>query len=352
MSVSLAASAAAPTPGGGSHAFAGPDVATGASTSGAGGSPRTARARVGVVFNPRSHRNQRARGAAEAIPGVIVACPAKRGELRDVLAGFAAAGVECIAISGGDGTVRDVLTAGLDLFGDRWPALAVIPNGKTNALHVDLGAPANWTVAAVCEALSDGGRIKRRPLVVRDRANGGALAGFVLGAGIFTVAVNAGQDAHRLGAFNSLAVGATAAWGVIQGLLGSNRNVWRRGAKMRLLVGPEARPLPHAGGSDHGRRALFLAATLERFPFGMRPFGDLAGLKLVVMDSPRRRLLAAVPAIAFGWESEWLERAGVHRCATDRVLFELDDRFILDGEAFPGGSYEITEGPELSFVVP
>jgi hypothetical protein len=77
-----------------------------------------------VIFNPRSHRNRTLRDAAEALPNVIVASPAKRGELGAVLAGFVEKGVECIAISGGDGTVRDVLTAGMPVFGDRWPLLA------------------------------------------------------------------------------------------------------------------------------------------------------------------------------------------------------------------------------------
>lgn len=309
-------------------------------------------ARVGMIFNPRSHRNQMARAAAEALPGVVVASPNRRGELREVLAGFASAGIECIAISGGDGTVRDVLTAGMPLFGEDWPALAVVPAGKTNALAVDIGVPTSWTAADVVESLVEGRTITRQPMVVRDRTGGGALAGFVFGAGMFTVAINAGQDAHRLGAFNSLAVGATAAWGVLQGLLGSNANVWRRGAAMRVRTGPDAAELPHAGPGDRARRAILLAATLERFPFGMKPFGDREGLKLAVIDHPRRRLLAAVPGMAFGWERDWMERAGVHRCATTRILLDIEDRFILDGEAFAGGSYEIVPGPPLRFVIP
>ena len=55
---------------------------------------------------------------------------------------------------------------------------------------------------------------------------------------------------------------------------------------------------------------------------------------------------------AAGWDGPWLERMGLHRCATTRILLDLGDRFILDGEAFPAGSYEITPGPALSFVVP
>ncbi len=305
-----------------------------------------------MIFNPRSHRNRKLRDAAEALPNAIVASPAKRGELGAVLAGFVENGVQCIAISGGDGTVRDVLTAGMPVFGDNWPPIAVVPSGKTNALNLDLGAPKHWTLAEAIEALGDGRRVVRRPVVVRDLTGGGELVGFVFGAGLFTVAVNAGQDAHRLGAFNGLAVVATAVWGLGQGFFGSDRNLWRRGAPMRIRTGLDDNELPRSDRGDPARRTMLLASTLEGFAFGMKPYGTRSGLKLAVMDHPRRRLLAVVPAIAWGWDSPWLQTVGLHRCATDRILLDLGDRFILDGEAFPAGSYELTPGPALSFVVP
>jgi len=308
--------------------------------------------KVGVIFNPRSHRNAKLRSAAEALPNAIVASPAKRGELVAVLANFAAQGVECIAISGGDGTVRDVLTAGLPVFGDNWPPIAVVPAGKTNALNLDLGAPKHWSLAEAITALGDGQRVIRRPLVVRDLASGGELAGFVLGAGLFTIAVGAGQNAHRLGAFDGLAIVATATWGLLQALFGSGQNRWRRGAAMRVRTGAEDFELPRSDRGDPARRAMLLASTLEGFAFGVKPFGNRTGLKLAVMDYPRRRLMAAIPAVACGWDSPWLETMGLHRCETERIVLAIDDRFILDGEAFPAGSYEITPGPELSFVVP
>ncbi|ANY19198.1 Lipid kinase YegS [Tsuneonella dongtanensis] len=307
---------------------------------------------VGVVFNPRSHRNAKLHERLAALPGVHVATPEKRADLRPALEEFRAKGVQCIAISGGDGTVRDVLTAGLPLFGDEWPALAVLPAGKTNALNVDLGAPKHWTVSGVIDALSSGRRVIRRPLVVRDLEGSGELAGFVFGAGVFTTAIAAGQDAHRLGAFDSLAVAATAGWGVIQALFGTDRNVWRRGVEMAIRTGGARTDLPRTRWGDPARRMFVLAATLERFPAGAKPFAALEGLKLVVLDHPRRRVLATIPGIAAGWDSEWLASNGVHRCATDRIEINLADRFILDGEAFPAGHYEIVPGPALSFVVP
>lgn len=314
--------------------------------------PRTGPPRVGVIFNPRSHRNHAQRAAAEATPGTLVAVPQRRGDLAGVLTGFAEAGIECLVINGGDGTVRDVLTAGLGVFGENWPAMAVVPSGKTNALGIDLGLKKDWALPGVIAALDHGHRIVRRPMRVRDLDSGGELAGFVLGAGMIAVGINAGQDAHRLGAFDGLAVGVTTAWGVLQGLFGSNRNVWRRGAAMTIAIGPEGTPLPHSGHGDPARRALLLAATIEHLPFGMRPFADLTGLKLAVMDHPRRRLLAALPAMIAGWQHPWLDRNGIHRLSTNRIVLDLKERFILDGEVFTGGRYEITPGPQLSFVVP
>lgn len=307
---------------------------------------------VGVLFNPRSHRNAKAREAIAALPGVHVAAPDHRADLRPALEAFRAKGVACIAISGGDGTVRDVLSAGLPLFGDAWPALAVIPAGKTNALNVDLGAPKDWTVAGVIEALGEGRRVVRRPLIVRDIETGDELAGFVFGAGVFTAAISAGQDAHNLGAFDSLAVGATTAWVVVQALLGSDRNIWRRGVEMTIRTGHDRAELPRTRWGDPARRMFVLAATLERFPFGTKPFGARTGMKLVVIDHPRRRVVASIPAAAAGWDGDWLQTNGVHRCSTERIEIELADRFILDGESFPGGRYEIEPGPALSFVVP
>jgi diacylglycerol kinase (ATP) len=314
--------------------------------------PPAAHSQVGVVFNPRSHRNGAAAHAAEGLPGVHVAAPARRSDLKAVLADFAARGIDCLAISGGDGTVRDVLTAGMPVFGDRWPQMAVIPSGKTNALNLDLGAPRGWTVAGVIDALGDGRKVVRRPLRVRDVNGGGELYGFVFGAGLFTVATHAGQDAHRLGAFNALAVGATTMWSFLQTMFGSDRNVFRRGAPIRLRTGKDLAEVPRAERGDPARRLLVFASSLERYPMGLKPFPETRDVRAIVVDNPRRRLFATGALVAYGWASPWLERMGLHRLAAEVLRVDLTEGFVLDGETFPGGSYELTLGPPLTFVVP
>ena len=95
-----------------------------------------------------------------------------------------------------------------------------LPKGKTNALNVDLGAPVDWSLEEAIAAYSSGRRIVRRPLAIsREGDDGPAMLGFIIGAGAFTHGVDAGQDAHSLGFFNSLAVGAASVWGILRCLI-------------------------------------------------------------------------------------------------------------------------------------
>ena len=118
---------------------------------------------IGVIRNTRSHRNT-GREQGEA-PGaeVILESTQKRRELYDVLDRFAQKGVDYLAISGGDGTVRDVLTGGAEIFGDDWPTLIVLPKGKTNALATDLGAPADWRLALLASGVAVAARVADHP---------------------------------------------------------------------------------------------------------------------------------------------------------------------------------------------
>lgn len=333
------------------------------------GAPRPAPV-VGVIYNRHSHHNLKRRHPADAaaelpIPegghpaNIMVAEPAAHGDLPAILADFKERGIDLLVMNGGDGTVRDVLTSGLPVWGDDWPALAVLPRGKTNALNVDLGAPANWDLAGVVAAFEQGGRVHRRGIVMTPLPASGApeglppMMGFILGAGAFKTGIAAGQDAHRLGAFNSLAVAVTAGWGVAQALLGSARNRWRRGTGMQLLLGPGREPMPHSGFGDPSRRWILIASTLRRLPLGMKLFGPYEeGLRIAVMDKARRRLLAMLPALVAGKAPGWVTQAGIHFAQAAEFDLTLDDGFILDGEIFPAGRYHVTEGPELRFVVP
>lgn len=310
---------------------------------------------VGLIRNPRSHRNKGQPAEMADCPTVMTEAPRSHADLMKVLQGFADRGIRYLAIDGGDGTVRDVLTCGAPIFGDVWPELIVLPKGKTNALTVDLGLPRGWTLPESLEAAERGGRVVRRPLrITPESGEGEVLLGYFFGAGVFTLGIDAGQDAHRLGAFNSLAVGVTIAWGIVQTLFGRRANPWRALTPMRLVHAADGTDLPHSQHGRPGERFITVATTFERFPLGVKPFGPQVqpGLKFGLIDWPLRWLVAMVPAILLGFFPDFVARNGAHRLATGAVRADIGGDFILDGEAYGPGRFLIDEGPELRFVVP
>ncbi len=304
--------------------------------------------RVGIVCNPKSHRNHGAQYAA-GVPGIdrlFVAAPGTRVALAETLAGFADEGIDLLVIDGGDGTVRDVLTCAHRLWRGGWPDIAVIPSGKTNALAIDLGIPTGWTLADALAATSHGRRVRRRPVEVLRDDGSRPLRGFLFGAGAFVQATELAQRTHRAGAFNGIAVGLALGWAVLQTAFGRARGPWRAGKPMRLRL-PDGAP---AGAPRH---YLLLAAALTRLPLGLKPFGrPRDGMKLLTIDAPPRMLAITVPALLAGSEAPWMARLGFHRRDVASFDVTLDDGFILDGEHFAGGRLTVRQGPVLSFIVP
>ena len=311
--------------------------------------------RVGVIYNPRSHRNQGADFDCGVSPQIHIATPGNRDALPEALAGFAEDGIDLLVINGGDGTVRDVLTCGQGIFGDQWPAIAVLPKGKTNALTVDLGVPIEWTLQDAIKAFDTGERLVRRPVEVSDLAKGPSsrVLGFILGAGAFTRATKAGQSAHKLGAFNSAVVAVTTIWSLLQALFASRKHPWRRGARMTIGLGKQRATMAHSGSGERDYRQLLFASTLERLPAGLKPFGRLrTGLRMVVLDQVSRRTASLIPWIAIGKTPKGLREKGIHQLSLPEFTLAIDEPFIFDGEAFPAGRYRIGQGPKLEFVVP
>ena len=308
--------------------------------------------RTGVILNRRSHQNMAETRLCEDSGDVTFACPETRIGIAHELARMARKGIDLLVISGGDGTVRDVLTMGQPVFGNHWPKIAVLPKGKTNALNVDIGSPSDWTLAEAIDAYGQGRTVKRRPLAIRAAGTSDpAMLGFIFGAGAFTLGVDAGQDAHRFGAFNSLAVGMASAWGVAQALFGSDANRWRRGAAMELAYHPSGEAMPRSQHGDPARRTVLLASTLQTMPLDIKLFGKgQRGIRLLALDHPRRRILFSTPAILAGWHPRWLSAAGMHHLSAQGFSITLDSPFILDGEHFDGGSFTVEQGPELTFV--
>lgn len=308
---------------------------------------------VGLIRNPRSHGNAGRAIHADLSDNVLVETPWKRSELTAILLRFAEAQVDFIAIDGGDGTVRDVLTLGAGIFASSWPTLIILPTGKTNALGHDLAIPGNWTIDQALQAANTGSITMRQPILVsqRDDARSQVL-GFVLGAGAFTRAIALGQRGHELGAFGNAVVLLTIGWSVLQAFFGRTGNQWRRGTRMAVRDG-RGRQLAHRGGLPEDERYLFFASSLQTFPWVLDPFRGISQtVRVAVLDNPSRGLLLRLGALFTGRASPATMARGYHVFGAEEIEIDLDEAFILDGEAFPAGQYRLSAGPRLRFVVP
>lgn len=247
--------------------------------------------RVGVISNPRSHRNRgRARPTALPEAYVIKREPSSRNELMSVLTQFVNEGVELIVIDGGDGTVRDVLSVAHGVYRGKLPRIAVIPSGKTNALAYDLGLPSHWNLGDAIAAHAADHTIDRAPIHIH--WNNNALPdqlGFIFGLGVFSRATMLAQNVHRKGLFNGVAVFFTLAMAFLKSLFGGDRNSWRRGDMARVS---------RNGVEIFAERVyLILASTLRKMPAGLRPFGRVRdGLKFLTVKAPPPCAGAQYPA--------------------------------------------------------
>lgn len=302
--------------------------------------------RVGVISNPRSRQNKGTDLAGKVQPGMMAAAPASQEQLRRTLEAFADSGVELLVIDGGDGTVRDVITAMADAFGGSPPTLAVLPAGKTNALALDLGIAPGWTPADAVVAYQAGQFVSRSPVeIVTD--SGVVLRGFIFGAGAFVRATELAQQTHAVGAFGALAVGLSTIGAIGQTCLGTKSNHWRAGDVVEIVD-------PATGSVTERNLYFLLGSTLGKLPLGVRPLGSPApGLNMLAADAPPRLLPIAAVAIAAGSQGGWLERMGYHhRHDVSPFQLGLKSGFILDGELFSGGTITLRAGSPIRFVVP
>lgn len=299
--------------------------------------------KVGIIRNAKARLNIARRGLNVGL-AAHCAMPRSYDELDDALATFARTGINALVIDGGDGTVRDVLTAAAHHFRGVFPKVAVLPSGKTNALATDLRLPQGWTEQAAIEALRAGRTEERGPLEIwRPGMAVAEQRGFIFGAGAFVRATALAQDTHRLGAFNGLAVGLSVAGAVAQTLFGRSDNVWRRGTPMRIA--------PANAQATSGAKYIFFGSTLTRLPLDLRPFGrPRPGMKALCIDAPPAGLARALPAVLAGYDLP--AGGGYRRDDSDSMALTVGSDIVLDGETFAGGEMTLRHGAPIRFAVP
>lgn len=301
--------------------------------------------RAGLIWNQHSHRNRGA-GAPPPLPDdVIDIVPEQPSHLMAGLRRFASEGIELVVIDGGDGTIREVLTRLPEAYDGKIPRLAVLPNGKTNALALDIETPLGTTLEQILVSAEAGKPTKRRQCleILRPGQATPERRGFIFGIGVFVRATELAQKSHGLGFFDDAAVAVTIAATTARTLLSGRNDPWRRGEAARLSFG--------AAGQEMW--FLVAASTLKRHPLGVKPFGEpREGLKVLSVEAPPRGLIRALRGLVRGDDAAWLAANGYRR--QDLTAFDVSfpGRFVLDGEIYDGGDFTVRRGPELEFVIP
>ncbi|QLC26328.1 diacylglycerol kinase [Parasphingopyxis algicola] len=302
---------------------------------------------VALLSNPRSTGN------VAMLPRIRKFCAQRSdifhyevedvSQIGDALQTIARVNPQILVINGGDGTVQAALT---ELhhgrhFSDTPPPVAVLPNGKTNLIALDLGADGDPIEALerimeiVRTDLSD--HIVRRELIALTGgdANGRPVLGMFLGgAGLADSILYCRHKIYPLGLPNGFSHLITAIAVVFSALFR---------IKARFLP-PQARPISVSvvhQGEIQGKFALLMVTTLERLLLKSQTnIGSTASgpLKLMMVEQKPLALLRAAWASFLG-KLDSAQLAGVHLSHGNEIRIEGDkSSVILDGELFEAQS--------------
>ena len=314
--------------------------------------------RLGLIRNPLSRANRRDRADWDAvtahpqIAGFVE--PKTSEELHDSLKILHAREVQCLAVSGGDGTLSDVLSALAHAVPGWRPPFAILRSGKTNLIAHDVGAAPHGVRGAL--ALADAARTgdltrrkTRRVLKVESDEGGSATRyGFFLGAGAFTRASNLAQvQAHAMG----LNEGAAILW-TLGSMIGRNLPGGHETKEPCAIAASQP-----AGAPESGARYLVIATTLDRIALGLKPFwGNGSGpIRYTEVPAAANRLAHALVPVLRGRPKPWMSDAGYRSGSTTALRLQLEGVVTLDGEPFqpsPNGAVRITADDTVTFLAP
>ncbi|HEY9553259.1 diacylglycerol/lipid kinase family protein [Allosphingosinicella sp.] len=305
-------------------------------------------ARVALLSNPRSTGNR------SMLPEVRSFCAEHKDifhyevehvdQIGTALKTIARVKPEVLVINGGDGTVQAALTElhhGGHFGGPHYkngpPPVAVLPNGKTNLIALDLGASGDPLEALkrVLElARTDMvPHIVSRELIQLSDGTVGArpvLGMFLGGAGLADTILYCRHKIYPLGLPNSLSHMLTAIAAIIAILFGV-----RAGFLPPMPAPVKVSVLKH--GEWQGQFALLMVTTLQRLLLNGRMPGagqPLGAMQMMAIEGTRGVLFRALVAAIRGrlWRSRV---SGVHLERGDEIRIESDhSSVILDGELF------------------
>ncbi len=306
---------------------------------------------VALLSNPRSTGNR------AQLPRIRAFCASRSDifhyevehvdQIGAALASIALVRPQVIAINGGDGTVQAALTElhnGGHFAAGQFPPVAVLPNGKTNLIALDLGATGDPMKALeLVVGLASGGELERhvvqRELIslTNDSIKLPVLGMFLGGAGLADTILHCRNSLYPLGIPNGLAhffAGVRTFASMVPGL--------------RALMAKGPSPVTvtiRRDGAIAGRFAVLIVTTLEKLLFNARPGGNLreGRMKLLAVNHDLGSMLGMVRVGLFG---------GLGSRHVDGLHFEQGDVICIDGDQssviLDGEFFEATRGHPIT----
>lgn len=296
-------------------------------------------ASVALLSNPRSTGNRallpRVRAYCARNPDIFHYEVEEFDQIPDAMRTIARVHPKVVIINGGDGSVQAALTElhGGRHFGEAPPPVAVLPNGKTNLIALDLGAEGDplEALARIVElAKADlAPHIVQRELIALSDGQGGkpVLGMFLGGAGLADSILFCRTKIYPLGLPNGISHMLTALAVIVSVVLG-----------IRAAFLPP-RPSPvhvslNRGGQFSGRYTLLIVTTLEKLLLGSKAEGSGGRLKLMAVEQGFGSLFRAVVASIRGRLGR-NRLQGVHIEQGDEIEIAAESsNVILDGELF------------------
>lgn len=289
-----------------------------------------------------------------AHPDVVVREACDPPSVAQALRELAQRGVDTIAISGGDGTVRAVLDTvfGASPFA-HLPLLAVLRGGTANMTGRDVGLPGRQDRALelLLERAAHGGAgltVIERPVMRIDPGAGRApLHGMYFGGAAIAQGIEyCKRHVHALGLRGEIGPGVTMVRFVIAMALGQ-----------RDIVAP----VPVSVAIDGGLAARFdceilHVTTLEELVLGLRPYWgeEAAPLHYASVRAAPRRWVRALPGVLRGRPGRHVTPENGYESRNARRLeIGLGTSFFVDGEIFdpsPGTPLVIESGGTAKFL--
>ena len=317
------------------------------------------KARIALLSNPKSTGNlsqlPRIRAFCAEHPDIFHYEVEKADQVGMALKTIARVRPKVLAINGGDGTVQAALTELVNgnHFGDRRPPVAVLPNGKTNLIALDLGSGGD-VIEALQRLLKLAEGDLQEHLVARelialtsDGRKEPVIGMFLGGAGLADTMLYCRDKIYPLGLPNGLSHVITAVAVLARQLLGLKTGFLPPSPMPIQVKVPRREALS-------GRFALLAVTTLEKLLLGseVRTAGK-GRLKLLAIDHRSSSMVRGLFA-GITHRLGVKKLSGVHVEEADEISIEGDgSSVILDGEMFEariGKPILLTPASPLSFV--